>query len=93
MKNEDFEKLKALCNENGFEIELTHENSCVAHIDTKKVKVTYGSGTWNDTDPDDDNYHGSMTFKFYIKNKKFLVNGAGEFLSSQLEKYLNEEIK
>lgn len=86
MKTEDFEKLKKLCNENGFKAEYRVEKDKVmVLVEKKRVKVELDWIGFNKS---------SGQFHFLISNNQEIPSVLiGEFLVKQLEKYLNGEIK
>ena len=93
MKSEDFERLKAICEKEGFEVvtEIPKENDKY-YVVKKRERVRVLNPEiiqailYNDP---------NLAFRFYceIPEKKHLPKGVKDFLSSQLEKYLNGEIE
>ena len=80
MKQEDFERLKAVCEKEGFELlNVDHKDNEKYYVIAKKKKVKI--------DPNNYEQITECLYKALEKDKdKFR-----QFLASQLEKYLNGE--
>jgi len=94
MKQTDFNRLKTVCEKEGFEFHVTDRNEDQASIIIQKkerVKVEgIGSGGWEKNKPE-----WEYNFKFKISDlreeAKTMHNKVLPFLSSKLEEYLNKE--
>lgn len=91
MKTEDFERLKKLCDENGFELvtESPKDNDKFFVVKKKRIKVDLMEINYGCKDGQD---FFSFTFSIIGRHNQDLYD-AGKFLAEQLEKYLNNEIE
>jgi hypothetical protein len=95
MKTEDYDKLKKLCDANGFELlsESPKENDKFYVVKKKpeRVRVEY-SGSSCTRHELNSNYDKHI-YTFYVSKKIGLpYNSAGSFLAEQYEQYLNKQL-
>jgi 5S rRNA maturation endonuclease (ribonuclease M5) len=89
MKTEDFERLKKLCDENGFELitESPKENDKFYVVKkTESFKATYIDWDYNDFEME-----VRLAFKIPNWDKAKDKDDIGEYLAEKLEEYLNKK--
>jgi hypothetical protein len=91
MKTEDYDKLKQLCDDNGFELltESPKENDKFYVVKKKheRVKVEFVNDSW-----DDFGDYIEVGFVFKIPKGIDNINDYGDKLAQQLEQYLNKQL-
>lgn len=86
MKTEDFERLKKLCEENGFEFDTTYGTNVIVKKKTIKVEVNKSRVEFLP-----DKVFFDVSFEVF-NTKSINQITASKFLAEQFEKYLNGEI-
>lgn len=86
MKTEDFERLKKLCEKNGFEIDTTYGTNVIVKKKTIKVEVNKSCVEFLP-----DKVFFDVSFEVF-NTKSINQITASKFLAEQFEKYLNGEI-
>jgi hypothetical protein len=90
MKTDDYEKLKKLCDDNGFELvtESLNENDKLFLVKKKPERVKVECIEFSSI-----GYRNEYSFIFVLnQNKKFIGFEVRDYLIQQLEQYLNNEL-